>query len=94
LNIDCSGTFVKGHTLYMVDDEKARKIAEILIEKLAQTSEKKNLTYDNLAALIGTNKSTIFAIENKKNLPNLLTFIKICMALDLKLSEISKDAGF
>ena len=85
---------VKRHTLFMTNDQNAEEIAQKIVMKLAEIRQEQNLSYDNLAMLIDTNKSTIHAMESGKTLPTLMTCIKICQALGVTLSDISRDSGF
>lgn len=78
----------------MTHDKKSRDIAKKLVKRLAKIREDQGFSYDNLAMLTGSTKSTIHALETGKSLPNLTTCIKICLALNIKLSDLAKDADF
>jgi len=74
----------------MIDEDHVQRVIDRVSAEIERHRKEQNFSYDNLAMLVGTTKSTVFAIGNKKAVPNFATLIKVCMALDIKLSEVLK----
>ena len=51
---------------------------------------KKYISDRDLSFLIGKSENYINIMKNKKSLPNLATFLKICDSLDIDLSQFFK----
>lgn len=49
------------------------------------------LTQDDLAKAAGIDRKTVNRIENGHFSPNLDTFFRLCVALDVRPSELVKD---
>ena len=75
-------------------DKEAEKIVKKLCERLSQLRDEAGLSVEGLSHLTGLSTSTISELENQKTFPNTLTCVKICRALDVKLSDVAKDTKF
>jgi transcriptional regulator with XRE-family HTH domain len=74
----------------MRDYDLEKNIASI-IEQLKSERIAKNISHEKLAEKCGLDRSTISLIESGKRTPTILTYLKICKALDLKGSKIFID---
>ena len=63
------------------------------MKKLAEIRDKKDISHQKLADMAGVSRPTISYLENQKRTPTILTCLRICRALDVKLSDILKDIG-
>lgn len=74
-------------------DKKAEKIIKKLCTRLAELRTEKGFSVEGLAHLTGLSSSTISELENQKTFPGSLTCVKICRALDVKMSDVFRDIG-
>lgn len=70
-----------------------QKTVDQVVKKIREKRLEKSLSYDGLAMLADLNKSTIGMVETRRNSPTLLTCIKLCDALDMRLSELLREVG-
>ena len=75
--------FAKGNKNF--EEEINEEIAE-LIFKIIIVRKKKNISQKELAKLANLPQNTVSRIETLTTSPTLGTFIKICKALDLKVT--------
>jgi len=69
-------------------DKEAEQIIKKLCDKLKHIRQKSGHSIEGLSVLTGLSTSTISQIENQKSTPNMLTCLRICRVLDIKLSEL------
>ena len=69
-------------------DKLSEEIVELVVSQIADARKKKGLSHERVAELSGLNRSTISLIESSKRQPTLLSCIRICRALGIKLSDL------
>lgn len=72
-------------------DKASQEIAYKLLDKLTELRKKQGLSHEKLAAMTGLSRPAISYIESKKRMPTILTCLKLCRALDVKLEDILKN---
>lgn len=77
----------------MEKDQSAEDAVEFIITALKEQRFQKDLSYDSVAMLGKLNKSTVAALEKRRNAPTLLTTLKMCDGLGIKLSDILRLIG-
>lgn len=55
---------------------------------LRKVRKEKGLSINRLAKLSGVSKGAISKIENNEMIPGLLTVVKLCLALNIEISEL------
>ncbi len=73
--------------------KKARKTMDFLADRMKAVREADDLSLDNISQITGLSKSTLSEMENKKSSPELITCLRICYTLDIKLSDLLKEIG-
>lgn len=75
-------------------DRKQAELIEVgIIQALADEKERLGMSYDDLSADTGLDRTAISLILRKKRHPTLLSIIRISAALDLKLSAIIRKVN-
>lgn len=70
----------------------AENVIHCFIDLLKETREAKNISHEKLGEKAGVHRSTIGLIENKKRNPTILSCYKICMALEISMPDLIKQA--
>ncbi len=60
------------------------------IMKRFSSERKKYCTQEKLAEIVGVNTKTISAFENGRRTPSLVTFVKMCNAINVDLNYLVK----
>ncbi len=69
-------------------------LAEDFMVTIQTILEERNLSNRKLAYMANIDDRTLGKIFNDGQIPNLLTVQKICLALDLKMTEILRKVGW
>jgi len=77
----------------MKDDEYEKALDQI-IENLVAVRKKKNISHEKLVELSGISRTAISYMESRKSTPSIITCMKICDALEVKLSTLLKKAQY
>ncbi|MES2985314.1 MAG: helix-turn-helix transcriptional regulator [Pseudomonadota bacterium] len=59
-----------------------------LLDEFKKLRKEKGLSHDKLAELTGIHRSAIGLLEGKKRTPTILTCLKLCQALGVRLEDI------
>lgn len=70
----------------------ALKVEEKILSGLKKARLAKGFSQERLAQEVRVHTMTISLIERGKRHPTLLTLLRVCQALDIKLWEIIKEA--
>ncbi len=65
---------------------EAEKLQKKLQKQIAKLRKEKNLTQEELAYKVGITPKALSDIENNRRNVSFKTFIKICIALDVKIA--------
>ncbi len=74
----------------MTDDEVEKELV-LIARRLRKARKQKKLTKLDLSFKSGVSQNMIACIEAGKRNPSFQTMIKLCRALDIRLSDILKD---
>lgn len=74
----------------MTEDEVEKEIV-LIARRLRKARKQKKLTQLDLSFKSGVSQNMIACIEAGKRNPSFQTMIKLCRALDIRLSDILKD---
>ena len=72
----------------MPDTDLSEKITTAIIELLADERKRQGLTYEDLAARVGVDRSTIALWERGERSPGFSIILKACQALGLELAAL------
>jgi len=72
----------------MAKNKSPEQIVSKLLSDLEKIRHAKGLSHEKLATLAGIHRSTVSLIENKKRVPTILTCLKLCQALNVRLDDI------
>ena len=64
------------------------KILDRIVSEIIKERKKQGISHEKLAEMSGISRSAISFIENRKSTPTIITCMKICDALEIRLSEI------
>ena len=64
------------------------KILDRIVSEIIKERKKRDISHEKLAKMSGISRSAISFIENRKSTPTIITCMKICDALEIRLSEI------
>ena len=71
------------------------KITEAMSEKITKILREKDITINRLASISCLTQSTVDSLVNGKSKnPKILTIVRICDGLNIKLSEFFNDKLF
>jgi DNA-binding XRE family transcriptional regulator len=71
----------------MRDSESEQRVSKLL-DELERLRRSKNLSHEKLAQLAGISRSTVGLLESKKRTPTILTCLKLCRALGVRLEDL------
>lgn len=71
----------------------AQTTSELLAARLAETRHARDWSQDDLARRAGVDRKTVNRIEKGHFSPNLDTFFRICIALDVRPADLMKGIG-
>ena len=74
----------------MTEDEVEKEVV-LIARRLRKARKQKKLTQLDLSFKSGVSQNMIACIEAGKRNPSFQTMIKLCRALDIRLSDILKD---
>ena len=74
-------------------DDADREAAAALVERLKALREQRGFSYDRMAELSGLAASTVRMMEKGRNMPTILTCLKVCDALGVRLSDLLREIG-
>ena len=69
-------------------DKVSEQTVKELVRKFKELRLEKNLSHAKLAEKIGMSDRTISFIESNKQIPSILTCLKICKALEVSLEDL------
>lgn len=73
--------------------EKVETDIRKCIDEIKVIRTQRGLSQEALAELAGVGESTIGMMETSRNSPTLKTLLKVCMALEIKLSDLLRNIG-
>lgn len=68
--------------------KEAEQIVDKMLDELKRLRKAKGLSYNQLSERTGIHFSTFSLLENKKRSPTILTCLKLCQALEVRLEDI------
>ena len=71
----------------MVNPRPEQTVSKLL-DELQKLRKAKGLSHEKLAQQTGINRSTISLLENKKRVPTILTCLRLCQALGVRLEDL------
>lgn len=74
----------------MKNDEFEKSLDHIVSE-LVKVRKEKGISHEKLTELSGLSRTAISYIEARKSTPSIISLMKLCKALDVKLSELMQD---
>jgi DNA-binding XRE family transcriptional regulator len=74
-------------------EKESYKVTINVIQKLREIRRKKDISQEQLAFMIGVNRSYLGNIERCENVPSFAIIVKIAKALNTKLSSLFKESG-
>lgn len=76
-----------------MQEQQADRIVKNLARRLRQRREELELSMNHLADLCALDQRSISRIEKGERSPTLRTLLKIADALELKISDLLREAG-
>lgn len=76
----------------MMKDEFEKSLDHI-VQALIKARKDKGISHEKLSELSGISRTAISYIEARKSTPSITTCMKLCKALEVKLSEILDGVG-
>lgn len=70
-----------------------REDVERIIAKFSSIREEKNLSYDRLAEASGLSRETPRMVETGQSTPTILTCLRLCRGMQVKLSDVLRELG-
>ena len=64
---------------------------DTLIQRLIELRKSSGISHEQLVKLSGVSRTAISYIEARKSTPSIINLMKICDALDVKLSDLLKE---
>lgn len=74
----------------MKNDEFEKSLDHIVSE-LVKARKEKGISHEKLTELSGLSRTAISYIEARKSTPSVISLMKLCKALDVKLSELLSE---
>lgn len=71
-------------------DDEFEKALDGIIAELIKIRKNKGISHEKLTELSGLSRTAISYIESRKSTPSIISLMKICKALDVKLSGLLK----
>lgn len=70
-----------------MNKDAEQKVSKLL-DELGRLRKAKGLSYQQLSELTGIHLSTFSLLEKKKRTPTILTCLKLCQALGVRLEDV------
>jgi DNA-binding XRE family transcriptional regulator len=67
---------------------QSEQIVSKLLDELERLRGEQGLSHEKLANLAGIHRSTVSLLENKKRIPTILTCLRLCKALGVRLDDL------
>lgn len=68
--------------------KEAEQTVSKLLDELGRVRKEKGFSYQKLSELTGIHLSTFSLLEKKKRVPTILTCLKLCQALEVRLEDL------
>lgn len=75
-------------------DDEFEKALDGIIAELIKIRKDKGISHEKLTELSGLSRTAISYIESRKSTPSIISLMKICKALDVKLSRLLENLTF
>ncbi|MGB0720453.1 MAG: helix-turn-helix transcriptional regulator [Bdellovibrionales bacterium] len=72
-------------------DRESEIIGKKLVERLIEIRKDSDLSQYKIAKRSGLSTSGVNSIENDRRIPNIVTCLKLCKAMDVKLWKVLKE---
>ena len=79
--------------LSLMKNTAFQKSLDHVVERLIDIRKKKGISHEQLVKISGVSRTAISYMEARKSIPSIITCMKLCEALDVKLSKLLKEAG-
>lgn len=66
------------------------KSLDYIVEAIVKARKEQGISHEKLSEKSGLSRTAISYIESRKSTPSIVTCMKLCKALDLKLSVLLK----
>lgn len=70
------------------------KALDEIVKELVKTRKEKGISHEKLTELSGLSRTAISYIESRKSTPSIITCMKLCKALDVRLSDLLKKSKY
>ncbi len=74
-------------------DDEFEKYLDDIVKQLIKIRKDKGISHEKLTELSGLSRTAISYIEARKSTPSIITCMKLCKALRVKLSDLLRDGG-
>ena len=68
-------------------------VLDDLVQRLIELRKGKKLSHEKLVKLSGVSRTAISYMEARKTTPSIVTVMKVCHAMDVKLSDLLKEVS-
>lgn len=68
-------------------------VLDDLVQRLIELRKSKKLSHEKLVKLSGVSRTAISYMEARKTTPSIVTVMKVCKAMDIKLSDLLKEVN-
>ena len=77
----------------MTNKDPDRLDVENIIARFSSIRKEKNLSYEKLAEASGLSREAPRMVETGNSIPTILTCLKICKGMQIKLSDVLRELG-
>ena len=67
------------------------KSLDHIVKRLIEIRKEKRISHEKLAQISGLSRTAISYMEARKSTPSIVTCMKLCKALDVKLSDLLRE---
>ncbi|MCK5374978.1 MAG: helix-turn-helix transcriptional regulator [Alphaproteobacteria bacterium] len=71
--------------------DEYEKSLDLIVDVLVKSRKEQGISHEKLAALSGLSRTAISYIESRKSTPSIVTCMKLCDVLGVKLSELLRE---
>lgn len=76
-----------------MSDKEFEAVLDKLVAQLIARRKETGLSHEELTGLTGLSRTAISYTESCKSTPPIITVLKLCAALDVKLSNLLREKG-
>ena len=75
-------------------EKDIEKALDSIIAQLVKIRKERGISHEQMTKLTNLSRTAISYTESRKSTPSIATCLKLCDALDVKLSDLLKKDGF